>query len=156
MFYEMVTEKRAFAGEDVKSLCQSILESTPLAPLHANPKVHPLLSDLIMKALAKDPALRYQTGKELLDDLENCKESRPAVSKKPDAPKGPAAAIKTNAEAQSKFVGPGEACHSESSRGSRRSWRRNWIFPGSSRNRSVELRPQAGDCFRTHVFGGGR
>jgi serine/threonine protein kinase len=107
MFYEMVTEKRAFAGEDVKSLCQSILESTPLAPLHANPKVHPLLSDLIMKALAKDPALRYQTGKELLDDLENCKESRPAVSKKPDAPKGPAAAIKTNAEAQSKFVGPG-------------------------------------------------
>lgn len=105
MFYEMVTEKRAFAGEDVKSLCQSILESTPLAPLHANPKVHPLLSDLIMKALAKDPALRYQTGKELLDDLENCKESRPAVSK--NAPKGLAAAIKTNAEAQSKFVGPG-------------------------------------------------
>ena len=44
-----------------------------------NPKVHPLLSDLIMKALAKDPAQRYQSGKQLLDDLEKCKEVRPAA-----------------------------------------------------------------------------
>src|SRR5438477_8814240 len=47
MFYEMVTEHKAFDGEDVKSLSLSILESTPVAPLHVNPKVHPLLSDLI-------------------------------------------------------------------------------------------------------------
>ena len=43
MFYEMVTERKAFDGEDVESLRQSILESTPVAPLHVNPKVHPLL-----------------------------------------------------------------------------------------------------------------
>ena len=109
MFYEMVTERKAFAGEDVKSVRQSILESAPVAPLHANPKVHPLLSDLIMKALAKDPALRYQSGKELLDDLENCKEARPATSKKIEAPKGPVAPIRTNNEAQSKFVGSAAA-----------------------------------------------
>jgi serine/threonine protein kinase len=109
MFYEMVTERRAFAGEDAESLRQNILEGTPVAPLHANPKVHPLLSDLIMKALAKDPALRYQSGKELLDDLENCKEARPAASKKPEAPKGPVAPIKANPEAQSKSVGTAAA-----------------------------------------------
>ena len=56
MFYEMVTERKAFDREDVESLRQGILESTPVAPVHVNPKVHPLLSDLIMKALAKDPA----------------------------------------------------------------------------------------------------
>ena len=41
IFYEMVTEHKAFDGEDVKSLRESILESTPAAPLHVNPKVHP-------------------------------------------------------------------------------------------------------------------
>ncbi len=100
IFYEMVTEHKAFDGEDMKSLRQSILEGTPAAPLHVNPKVHPLLSDLIMKALMKDPAQRYQSGKQLLDDLENCKEVRPLASKKLDAPK---AAVKTNVVAE-KFV----------------------------------------------------
>jgi serine/threonine protein kinase len=105
IFYEMVTERKAFDGEDAKSLRQSILESMPAAPLHVNPKVHPLLSDLIMKALMKDPAQRYQSGKQLLDDLENCKEVRPVASKKPDAPK---TAVKTNVVAE-KFVAPAAA-----------------------------------------------
>lgn len=88
MLYEMVTERKAFDREDVESLRQSILESTPTPPLHVNPKVHPLLSDLIMKALAKDPGERYQSGRELLDDLEKCKESKPA--KKAEAAKSAA------------------------------------------------------------------
>ena len=62
MLYEMVTERKAFDRDDVESLRQSVLESTPVAPIHVNPKVHPGLSDLIMKALAKDPAERYQSG----------------------------------------------------------------------------------------------
>ena len=104
IFYEMVTERKAFDGQDANSLRESILESTPVAPLHVNPKVHPLLSDLIMKALTKDPAQRYQSGKQLLDDLENCKEARPAAAKKPEPPKGPAAPVKSNELVQSKFV----------------------------------------------------
>ena len=102
MLYEMVTERKAFDREDVESLRQSIIDSTPTAPLHVNPKVHPLLSDLIMKALAKDPADRFQNGRELLDELEKCKESRPA--KKAEAAK-PATVVKPSADAQAKFIG---------------------------------------------------
>jgi eukaryotic-like serine/threonine-protein kinase len=106
MFYEMVTERKAFDREDAESLRQSILESTPVAPLHVNPKVHPLLSNLIMKSLAKDPAERYQTGREMLDDLEKCKESKPAAAaKKPEAAKAPAAPPQAKTTAQSKFTG---------------------------------------------------
>jgi len=105
MFYEMVTERKAFDREDLESLKQSILESTPVAPSHVNPKIHPLLSDLIMKALAKDPAERYQNGRELLDDLEKCKESKPAVAKKAEAAMGTMAPEKARTAAQSKFVG---------------------------------------------------
>lgn len=108
MLYEMVTERKAFDREDVESLRQSILDSTPVAPIQVNPKVHPLLSGLIMKALTKDPAERYQTGRELLDDLEKCKETKSvsAAPKKAEPAKG-LTGISTQAKvaAQSRFVG---------------------------------------------------
>ena len=105
MLYEMVTERKAFDREDVESLRQSILESTPVAPLHINPKIHPLLSGLIMKTLAKDPAERFQSGRELLDELEKCKESKPvAAAKKAESARGLAVPTQAKAAAQAKFV----------------------------------------------------
>lgn len=109
IFYEMVTERRAFDGANPDSIRQAILDATPTAPIRVNAKIHPLLSDLIMKALAKEPANRYPTGKALLDDLENCKETRPA--KKTVAPKPSTVAPEpVRAAAQAKFVAAG---HSE-------------------------------------------
>jgi len=105
LFYEMVTDRKAFDREDSESLRLSILESMPVPPMHVNSKLHPLLSDLIMKALAKDPGQRYQTGRELLDDLEKCKESKPQAAKAPAAPaKAPAVAAPVKAAAQTKFA----------------------------------------------------
>jgi serine/threonine protein kinase len=110
MFYEMVTERKAFDRDDIESLRQSIVESTPTPPIHVNPKVHPLLSDLIMKALAKNPAERYQRGRELLDDLEKCKESKPLAAKKAGpAAKGTMAPERAKAAAQAKFIAPAGA-----------------------------------------------
>src|SRR5580704_6054454 len=106
MFYEMVTDRKAFDREDADSLRQSILESTPVPPMHVNPKLHPVLSDLIMKALAKDPAERYQSGRELLDELEKCKESKPQAAKAaaPAPAKGIAVPTPVKAAAQTKFA----------------------------------------------------
>lgn len=83
MFYEMVTDRKAFDGADIESVRKSILEGAPVPPIRVNGKVHPLLSDLIMKALQKDPAQRYERGRDLLDDLEKCKELKPQAAKKP-------------------------------------------------------------------------
>lgn len=103
MLYEMVTDRKAFDGGDVESLRKAIVESTPVAPVRVNGKVHPLLSDLIVKALEKDPSQRYQRGRELLDDLENCKESKPQAAKKStEAPKTAAVPDKQRIVAQSK------------------------------------------------------
>jgi hypothetical protein len=55
-----------------------------------SPKIHPALSEAIMKALAKAPEERYQSGQELVNDLERCKESAP----KKEAKKGTAAPAK--------------------------------------------------------------
>jgi hypothetical protein len=106
MFYEMVTDRKAFDREDAESLRQSILESTPVPPMHVNPKLHPVLSDLIMKALAKNPAERFQNGRELLDELEKCKESKPQPAKQPAAPaKSTVVPNTVKAAAQTKFAG---------------------------------------------------
>jgi serine/threonine-protein kinase len=105
MFYEMVTERKPFDREDAESLRQSILESTPVPPMHVNPKLHPGLSDLIMKALAKDPGERYQNGRELLDDLEKCKESKPQAAKQAAAPAKSPIPEAVKAATQQKFVG---------------------------------------------------
>jgi eukaryotic-like serine/threonine-protein kinase len=99
MFYEMVTDRKAFEGVDVESVRQRILDSTPIPPVKVNAKLHPLLSDLIMKALSKDPAERYQNGRELLDSLEKCKESKPQAANKL-APKPMAAVVKPPAAAK--------------------------------------------------------
>jgi eukaryotic-like serine/threonine-protein kinase len=104
IFYEMITERKAFDGDGIDALRHCIVESTPVPPIQLNAKVHPLLSDLIMKALAKDPAQRYTSGRALLDDLEKCKESRPSAAKKPAPAKSPVAPA-VQATAQSKFVG---------------------------------------------------
>jgi len=98
LFYEMVTEHKAFEGDDAESVRQNILQGEPAPPIRLNPKLHPLLSDLILKALAKDPAERYQSGRELLDDLEKCKESKTAAAAKVAAapPKVPVVAAPTS------------------------------------------------------------
>jgi len=108
MFYEMVTDRKPFEREDTESLKQSIVESSPVPPMQVQPKLHPQLSALIMKALAKNPAERYQNGRELLDDLEKCKESKPAAAaaKKPESAKAPAAPPKAAAPAATRLAVP--------------------------------------------------
>jgi serine/threonine-protein kinase len=85
ILYEMVTERKAFDGEDADQVRQSILEMTPVAPDQINRKVHPALSEVVMKAIAKAPEDRYQSGQDLVNDLERCKESATKGSAKKSA-----------------------------------------------------------------------
>jgi serine/threonine protein kinase len=75
ILYEMVTERKAFDGENAEQVRQQILEGNPVSPLQINRKMHPALNDVIMKALSKSPEERYQSGQDLVNDLEKCKES---------------------------------------------------------------------------------
>ncbi len=82
MLYEMVTDQKAFDGEDAETVRQKILEEMPVTPAILNTKINPVASDVIMKALAKDPANRYQSGREMVNDLEKARESSAKATKK--------------------------------------------------------------------------
>ena len=87
MLYEMVTDRKAFDGADADEVRRKILEEMPPPPVEVNPKISATASDVIMKALAKDPAQRYQTGREMANDLEKCRENTGKSAKKADPPK---------------------------------------------------------------------
>ena len=82
ILYEMVTEMKPFAGNNGDELCKQITEVSPPPPDQLNRKVNSPLAKLIMKALAKAPDQRYQSGQELLHDLENCNETHPQATTK--------------------------------------------------------------------------
>jgi serine/threonine-protein kinase len=75
ILYEMVAGRKAFDAADPVALVSQIENAMPPSPAAVGAKIHPGVSALIMKALAKDPAERYQSARELVDDLEQCKEN---------------------------------------------------------------------------------
>src|ERR1700692_1828142 len=76
ILYEMVAGRKAFAAADPAALVGQLGREMTPSPSSLNPKIHPAVSAVIMKALAKDPAQRYQHARELLDDLEKCKDNK--------------------------------------------------------------------------------
>ncbi len=67
--YELLTLRPAFDGIDRNKLIQQVSHDEPLRPRKLNRAVPRDLETIVLKAIARDPAHRYQTGTELADDL---------------------------------------------------------------------------------------
>ncbi|MEK7404392.1 MAG: serine/threonine-protein kinase, partial [Acidobacteriota bacterium] len=68
--YQMTTGMLPFQGASPELTLEAILTRQPLRPRERNPAVPPELEQIILKALEKDRAARYQTAVELGADLE--------------------------------------------------------------------------------------
>src|ERR1041385_3243670 len=60
--YEMVTGRRPFQGDSDYSIMAAHLQQTPVAPIEVVPGVPGALNDIILMAIAKDPAARFQSA----------------------------------------------------------------------------------------------
>ncbi|EPG67815.1 protein kinase domain-containing protein [Leptospira wolffii] len=69
-FYEMLLGKLPFEGDDLLQLVHSHLAKVPVTPKEARPEVPLVLSEIVMKLLAKNAEDRYQTARGLQGDLE--------------------------------------------------------------------------------------
>lgn len=73
VLYEMATGVTPFRAESTGLIFDAILNRTPQPPGQLNPDMPADLERIILRALEKDTALRYQTAAELLDDLKRLK-----------------------------------------------------------------------------------
>jgi serine/threonine-protein kinase len=69
ILYELVTGEKPFGGQNITTVIYKIINENPIPPLELDATIHPGLSYVISKALAKNPDERYQTCRELADDL---------------------------------------------------------------------------------------
>ena len=69
VMYEMVTGKVPFDADTPVSVALKHMQEDPVPPIELNPHLPEAVNKIILKALKKDPMLRYQTATELLQDL---------------------------------------------------------------------------------------
>jgi len=80
ILYWLLTGDKPFAGDTTTAVSFKIVYQEPIPPTQINPSLSPDFDYVLSRALAKDPAGRYQRGRELAEDLDDLLGGRPARS----------------------------------------------------------------------------
>ena len=70
VLYEAVTGRKPFEEKSQFEVMLAHVNAIPLAPSMLNPQVPPELSEIVLKAMAKHPACRFQTAEEFRQSLD--------------------------------------------------------------------------------------
>ncbi len=70
VLFEMLTNRKLFTGDNELSILEQVREARVQAPSLINDEVTPEIDKIVIKALQKDPANRYQTAGEMARDLD--------------------------------------------------------------------------------------
>ena len=84
VLYEMLTGEKPFPGQSITTVIYKIVNEDPVPPRQLNPSIHPGLNEIVLKALAKEPEVRYQSCREMLEDLKGYR-NLSAADRGPDA-----------------------------------------------------------------------
>ena len=71
VLYELLTGERPFSGDTISTIIYRILYEEPRPPRILNGKLPPAFDGILKRALAKEPAERFQTGAEFIDAMNN-------------------------------------------------------------------------------------
>lgn len=69
ILFELVTGTRPFTGDNLPAVFEAIMKKEPEWPANPMHPISPELSAVMMKSLNKEPAGRFQTGKEMAEAL---------------------------------------------------------------------------------------
>src|ERR1700674_250560 len=71
ILYELMTGEKPFPGQNITTVIYNIINEEPIPPRSLDSSIHPGLSAVITRALAKEPADRFQSCHELMSALKN-------------------------------------------------------------------------------------
>jgi len=74
ILYELVTGEKPFPGRNITTVIYKIVNEDPIPPRELDSTIHPGLSNVITRALAKEPGARYQSCREMMDALRRYRE----------------------------------------------------------------------------------
>ena len=77
VLYEAVTGRLPFDGTDAVSVAVKQVNEIPAPPSSINPNIDPTLESIILKAMEKDPARRFQSASEMRHALNDWLAGRP-------------------------------------------------------------------------------
>jgi eukaryotic-like serine/threonine-protein kinase len=106
ILYELSTGKRPFGGDGktLATVFNDVIANTPQEPHIAATSISLELSGIIMKALRKEPAERFQTGKEMAEALKGCLEKpESTLESKPESILEPKLESKFESKLESKL-----------------------------------------------------
>jgi serine/threonine protein kinase len=86
VLYELLAFRPAFPATDRATLLHQVVATEPPRPRQLNPGVPYDLETVVLKAIAKDPAHRYQSAADLAEDLRRFGDDRPVRARRVTAP----------------------------------------------------------------------
>jgi len=70
ILYEILTGQAPFAGSDTKEIMRKVREEEPPPPSRVNPEVPETLEKICLKAIAKNPSVRYERAADLAHEVQ--------------------------------------------------------------------------------------
>jgi beta-lactam-binding protein with PASTA domain len=70
VLYEMLTGEVPFTGSSAVEIAMKQVNDQPVPPSRKNRLISPALEQVVMRALAKDPSLRFRSAREMADELD--------------------------------------------------------------------------------------
>lgn len=70
--YELLTLSKPFISDDIQELIYCHIAKPPQHPTDINPDIHDVVSEIVLKLMAKMPEDRYQSHSGLMHDLSKC------------------------------------------------------------------------------------
>ncbi len=148
ILFEGCTGQRPFPAQTMYELLKAHVEQMPPAPSLLRPGLPPALETVLMHALQKDPAYRYQSARDFRNAVEQCLPYLPADSFAPlsGSARAPGAGVAYSSHAASGFATPHPVTPASPYGSSRqvgaRSRRRSRRCPRPTRRARSSLRPQ--------------
>jgi serine/threonine protein kinase len=70
LLYELLTGRPPFLGDSLLAIAYQHVRENPVPPSHLDPEIPALADSIVLRAMAKDPAQRYQTAADMRTDIQ--------------------------------------------------------------------------------------